>query len=146
LHHHRQVAELGPIDEALEHGAVFARGPAASRSDASRRLGSRAGAAGRTVRLPSRAAAPSGSPSARRPAGFVDEAQELRRRLASFCRTTRRFPEFVASGEPGDALFTKRIVDVYDTVNDRQNRIEQPPQEIVCWTVTAMVAVEHAWG
>jgi glycogen debranching enzyme len=75
--------------------------------------------------------------------GFADEATELRRRIASFCRATHRFPEFVAGGEPGDALFTKRIVDVYDTVNDRSNRIEQPPQEILCWTVTAMVAVEH---
>jgi glycogen debranching enzyme len=78
--------------------------------------------------------------------GFVDEAQELRRRLASFCRATHRFPEFVGGGKPGDAPFTKRIVDVYDTVNDRPNRIEQPPQEIVCWTVTAMVAVEQARG
>ena len=78
--------------------------------------------------------------------GFVDEAQELRRRLASFCRATHRFPEFVGGGEPGDAPFTKRIVDVYDTVNDRPNRVEQPPQEIVCWTVTAMVAIEHARG
>ena len=78
--------------------------------------------------------------------GFVDEAQELRRRLASFCRATHRFPEFVGGGEPGDPPFTKRIVDVYDTVNDRPNRIEQPPQEIVCWTVAAMVAVEHAPG
>ncbi len=76
--------------------------------------------------------------------GFVDEASELRRRIESFCRTTHRLPEFVAGGDPGDTLFTKRIVDVYDTANDRWNRIEQPPQEIVCWTVTAMVAIEHA--
>jgi len=78
--------------------------------------------------------------------GFADEARELRRRIASFCRATHRFPEFVAGGDPGDALFTKRIVDVYDSVNDRSNRIEQPPQEIVCWTVAAMVAVEHRTG
>jgi len=78
--------------------------------------------------------------------GFVDEAQELRRRLASFCRATHRFPEFVGGGGPGEAPFTKRIVDVYDTINDRPNRVEQPPQEIVCWTVAAMVAVEHAGG
>jgi glycogen debranching enzyme len=78
--------------------------------------------------------------------GFVDEARELRRRLASFCRATHRFPEFVGGGGTGEAPFTKRIVDVYDTINDRPNRIEQPPQEIVCWTVAAMVAVEHAAG
>jgi len=75
--------------------------------------------------------------------GFVDEAIELRGRIASFSRATHRFPEFVAGGEPGDTLVTKRIVDVYDTVNDRSNRIEQPPQEIVCWTVAAMVAIEQ---
>jgi len=78
--------------------------------------------------------------------GFVDEARELRRRLASFCCATHRFPEFVGGDGPGEAPFTKRIVDVYDTINDRPNRIEQPPQEIVCWTVAAMVAVEHAGG
>jgi glycogen debranching enzyme len=76
--------------------------------------------------------------------GFVDEAQELRRRIVSICRATRRFPEFVAGGAPGEPLFTKRIVDVDDTVNDRMNRVEQPPQEIVAWTVAAIVAIEHS--
>jgi glycogen debranching enzyme len=76
--------------------------------------------------------------------GYLDEAQELRRRLAASCRATRRLPEFFAGGESSEDLFTKRIVDVYDTVNDRMSRVEQPPQEIVCWTVTAMVAIEHA--
>jgi glycogen debranching enzyme len=76
--------------------------------------------------------------------GFVEEAEELRRRIVSLCRATRRFPEFVAGGEPGEPLFPRRLVDVYDTVNDRSNRVEQPPQEIVGWTVTAMVAIEHA--
>lgn len=76
--------------------------------------------------------------------GFGEEAKELRRRVVSLCRATRRFPEFVAGGGSGEPLFTRRIVDVYDTVNERSNRIEQPPQELVAWTVTAMVAIEHA--
>jgi glycogen debranching enzyme len=75
--------------------------------------------------------------------GFRDEAQELRRRIASACRQTHRYPEFVAGGEPGTPLIAKRIVDVYDSVNDRMNRIEQPPQEIQGWTVAAMVAIKH---
>jgi glycogen debranching enzyme len=75
--------------------------------------------------------------------GFVDEAQELRRRVAAACRATHRFPEFVAGGEPGTELITKRIVDVWDEVNQRPNRVEQPPQEIQGWTVGAMVAIEH---
>jgi glycogen debranching enzyme len=75
--------------------------------------------------------------------GFRDEAEELRRRIVRVCRQTHRFPEFVAGGEPGSPLIAKRIVDVYDTVNERANRVEQPPQEIQGWTVAAMVAIEH---
>lgn len=75
--------------------------------------------------------------------GFVDEAQEVQRRVAAACRTTHRFPEYVAGGESGAELIAKRIVDVYDEVNARRNRIEQPPQEIQAWTVAAMVAIEH---
>ena len=76
--------------------------------------------------------------------GFVDEAQELRRRLAAVCEATHRLPEFVAGGDHGADLITRRIVDVYDEVNERPNRIEQPPQEIIAWTVAAMVAIQHA--
>lgn len=75
--------------------------------------------------------------------GFVDEAQELRRRIAAACHATHRFPEFVAGGEPGTELIAKRIVDLYDEVNERRNRVEQPPQEIQAWTVAAMVAIEN---
>jgi glycogen debranching enzyme len=76
--------------------------------------------------------------------GFVDEAQELRRRIVAACRATHRFPEFVAGGEPGSALIAKRIVDLYDEVNERANRVEQPPQEIQAWTVASVVAIEQS--
>jgi glycogen debranching enzyme len=75
--------------------------------------------------------------------GFRDEARELQHRIVSSCRATHRFPEFVAGGEAGNDLIAKRIVDVYDSRNDRVNRVEQPPQEIQGWTVAAMVAIEH---
>jgi glycogen debranching enzyme len=75
--------------------------------------------------------------------GFRDEARELQRRLVASCRATRRFPEFVAGGEPGTGLIAKRIVDVFDSRNGRVNRVEQPPQEIQGWTVGSMVAIEH---
>jgi glycogen debranching enzyme len=75
--------------------------------------------------------------------GFRDEAQELQRRIAASCRATHRFPEFVAGGESGSDLIAKRIVDVFDSRNDRVNRVEQPPQEIQGWTVAAMVAIEN---
>jgi glycogen debranching enzyme len=76
--------------------------------------------------------------------GFADEAQEVRRRLMAACRATHRYPEFVAGTGDGADPVTRRVVDVYDEVNDRRNRIEQPPQEIIAWTVAAAVAIEHS--
>jgi glycogen debranching enzyme len=76
--------------------------------------------------------------------GFRDEAQELQRRVAASCRATHRFPEFVAGGERGSDLIAKRVVDVFDSRNDRMSRVEQPPQEIQGWTVAAMVAIENS--
>jgi len=74
--------------------------------------------------------------------GFADEAQEVRRRLRATCAATNRYPEFVAGVRAEDPV-TRRVVDVYDEVNERPNRIEQPPQEIIAWTVAAAVAIEY---
>jgi glycogen debranching enzyme len=75
--------------------------------------------------------------------GFTDEARELQGRVLAACRATHRFPEYVAGAEPGAELIAKRIVDVYDGVNGRVNRVEQPPQEIQGWTVASVVAIEN---
>jgi len=75
--------------------------------------------------------------------GFADEAQEIRRRLLATCASTHRYPEFTAGTQHGDDPVTRRVVDVYDDVNGRYNRVEQPPQEIIGWTVAAAVAIEH---
>jgi glycogen debranching enzyme len=75
--------------------------------------------------------------------GFTNEARELQRRVVDACHATHRFPEYVAGAEPGAELIAKRVVDVYDSVNGRVNRVEQPPQEIQAWTVASMVAIEN---
>lgn len=75
--------------------------------------------------------------------GYIDEAEEIHARLRATFAATHRYPEFVAGVSSGDPV-TRRIVDVYDEVNGRPNRIEQPPQEIISWTVSAAVAMEQA--
>jgi glycogen debranching enzyme len=75
--------------------------------------------------------------------GFADEAKELRRRVLATCASTHRYPEYTAGTQSGGDPITRRIVDVYDEVNDRPNRVEQPPQEILGWTVAAAVAIEY---
>jgi hypothetical protein len=73
--------------------------------------------------------------------GFADEAAEIRRRIMATCVATNRYAEYVAGTREGDPI-TRRVVDVYDDINDRPNRIEQPPQEIIGWAVAAAVAIE----
>ena len=75
--------------------------------------------------------------------GFRDEAEEVHRRLRATWAATHRYPEFVAGTVNGADPVTRRVVDIYDEVNGRPNRLEQPPQEIIAWTVAAAVAIEH---
>jgi glycogen debranching enzyme len=74
--------------------------------------------------------------------GFRDEADELGAAVLAVCAETRSFPEFVAGDDALPAVAT-RIVDVWDDRLGRGNRVEQPPQEIVGWTVGAAIACAH---
>jgi glycogen debranching enzyme len=74
--------------------------------------------------------------------GFADEAAEIRGRLRALFEATHRYPEYVAGVVAGEDPITRRVVDVYDEINERPNRIEQPPQEILAWSVAAAVAIE----
>jgi glycogen debranching enzyme len=72
--------------------------------------------------------------------GYADEASDIRARLRKMFAATHRYPEYVSGA--GDPI-TRRVVDVYDEINERPNRIEQPPQEILGWCVSAAVAIEQ---
>lgn len=74
---------------------------------------------------------------------FHQLANELTERLLKVIHQTKMFPEFVRGDSANQPLLNKRIVDVWDEVNQRSNRIEQPPQEVQAWSVAAIIAVHH---
>lgn len=72
---------------------------------------------------------------------FTEFADELDRRILTVVDEIGGFPEYVRGG--ATISVNDRIVDVEDTINDRINRIEQPPQEVQAWTVAAILATKR---
>lgn len=74
--------------------------------------------------------------------GFHEDADELDRRLLNVVDVTKIFPEYVR-GDDSDtpSINTRRII-VWDSRNNRENIVEQPPQEVQAWTVAAILAIK----
>jgi glycogen debranching enzyme len=74
--------------------------------------------------------------------GYTDIADEIDRRLLNVVNVTKIFPEYVR----GEACDTPRIntdtIVLWDEINQRENKIEQPPQEVQAWTVAAILAIK----
>jgi len=72
-------------------------------------------------------------------------AQELRRRCWRVYIRTGLLPEF-ARGADDRGILNDRIIDVWQSGDQRRNRIEQPPQEVQAWTAASMYAAKHKFA
>ena len=74
--------------------------------------------------------------------GYRPEADDLDQRILNVINRTHMFPEYVR-GDDGDIpqINTQTIV-VWDSLNNRENVVEQPPQEVQAWTVAAILATK----
>ena len=70
-------------------------------------------------------------------------ANELSQRLEKVIHQTKMFPEFVRGDDSPRAYLNQRVVDVWDSINNKSNRIEQPPQEVQAWSVAAIITLHH---
>lgn len=75
--------------------------------------------------------------------GHKHFADDLDQRILHAVAITRMFPEYVR----GDDSFTPSVntdtVILYDKTADRENQVEQPPQEVQAWTVAAILATKR---
>jgi glycogen debranching enzyme len=67
--------------------------------------------------------------------GYTKEAAEIEKRLKKVYKKLKVFPEFVRGDEEID--INRRTIDIWDKKDGRKNRIEQPPQLIQAWSVSA---------
>jgi hypothetical protein len=75
--------------------------------------------------------------------GYTDKVDELDRRILRVVEDTHIFPEYVR-GDFGDTASTNDTsIVLWDSINNRQNMVEQPPQEVQAWTVAAILATTH---
>ena len=78
--------------------------------------------------------------------GYHKLASELNRRIWNVVDKFKKFLEFARGGSETEPMLNERIVDIWDSVNNRKNRIEQPPQEIQAWSVSALLSAKYKWG
>jgi glycogen debranching enzyme len=74
--------------------------------------------------------------------GFGHLADELRTRCRQVHLHTGLLPEF-ARGNDDRSILNDRIVDFWQATDRRENRLEQPPQEVQAWTVASLYAAKR---
>lgn len=71
-----------------------------------------------------------------------ESADAIDRRLLHVVDATKIFPEYVRGDDTDTpSINTDRIV-LWDAVNQRENIVEQPPQEVQAWTVASILAIK----
>jgi glycogen debranching enzyme len=73
--------------------------------------------------------------------GYYDAARLIENVLLKDIQVTRRLVEFLR-GNNEEPRINTQSVDVFDHINNRMNRIEQPPQDIQAWSVAAILAIK----
>ncbi|MGV9001618.1 MAG: amylo-alpha-1,6-glucosidase [Candidatus Saccharimonadaceae bacterium] len=74
--------------------------------------------------------------------GYMEEADDLDRRMLKVIDITRMFPEYVR-GEQNEVALNTRTLELMDSTYNRVNIVEQPPQEVQAWTVAAIRAIKN---
>jgi glycogen debranching enzyme len=75
---------------------------------------------------------------------FLAFANDLDSRILHAVNTLGGFPEYVRGSK--ELAVNTRVIDVKDSEIGKINRVEQPPQQIQAWTVTAILATERRRG
>ena len=74
--------------------------------------------------------------------GYSAQANDLDQRILNVVAATNLLPEYVRGDDSATPSINQHIIDVYDNTYRRENRIEQPPQEVQAWTVAAILATK----
>jgi glycogen debranching enzyme len=74
--------------------------------------------------------------------GYDDEADDLDRRILNVVNTTYMFPEYVRGDDGDTPSINQQTIIVWDELNQRENKVDQPPQEVQAWTVAVILATK----
>lgn len=71
-----------------------------------------------------------------------DIANDIDRRLLNVINETKIFPEYARGDDSDTPSINTMSVVVWDEINQRENQVEQPPQEVQAWSVAAILATK----
>lgn len=74
--------------------------------------------------------------------GYLDEADELDRRILNVVNVTHMFPEYVRGDDSDTPSVNQQTIIVWDELNQRENKVDQPPQEVQAWSVAVILATK----
>jgi glycogen debranching enzyme len=74
--------------------------------------------------------------------GFIDESDDLDRRLLNVVNATHMFPEYVRGDDSDTPSINHQTIIVWDELNQRENKVDQPPQEVQAWSVAVILATK----
>lgn len=74
--------------------------------------------------------------------GYYGLARFLEHILLNDIDAVRRLPEYLRGDVDKAHRLNSRIVEVRDEVNERVNRLEQPPQDVQAWTAAAIYVIK----
>jgi glycogen debranching enzyme len=75
--------------------------------------------------------------------GYHEEADDLDRRALNVVNTTHIFPEYARGDDSDRPSINQQTIIVWDEINQRENKVEQPPQEVQAWTVAIILAIKR---
>lgn len=75
--------------------------------------------------------------------GYYGLSLDLKSRIWKVVDKTRKFPEYARGSDEAEPVLNELIIDLWDEKNQFINRVEQPPQEIQAWTVSAILSAKH---
>lgn len=78
--------------------------------------------------------------------GYFGLASFLADKIHTVINVTQKFPEYVRGDDSPMPTLNTRVVDAWDDIHQRINRIEQPPQEVQAWSVAAEIARDYYSG
>lgn len=73
---------------------------------------------------------------------YHEIADEIDRRLLNVVEVTKIFPEYVRGDDSPIPTINTHTIILWDETYQRNNQIEQPPQEVQAWTVAAILAIK----
>lgn len=77
---------------------------------------------------------------------YTEEADILDEKLLNVISTTRMFPEYVRGDENEVPTINQQIITVMDEVVGKENRVEQPPQEVQAFSVAPILVIRRRNG